>query len=202
MTAKFLFGPALAFGLLLSGAALAQAQPAAPAAPMASGEGMHGMHGMRAMGRSPAERAEMHKKMCSDQFAKGAARRAYLEARLELTPAQKPLFDKWAQALATNAQNRRASCLSMMPNEGAAPSILERQARMEKRLAEREKALKAAMPSLEALYQALNPDQRKVLDHMHNRVGHHPMARMHHWMGGNMGMPQVQPGGPMEHGPQ
>ena len=197
MTAKSLFGPVLAMGLLFSGAALAQAQPAAPVAPAAPGGGM------RAMGHSPADMAEMHKKMCGEHFAKGAARRAYLEARLDLTAAQKPLFDKWAQALAANAQTRRASCLTMMPKDGAPPTILERQARMEKRLAEHEKALKAALPSLEALYQALTPDQRKVLDHMHGRMGHHPMAGMHHGMrpGMQMGM-RVQPGGPMEHGPQ
>jgi hypothetical protein len=200
MTAKSLFGPVLAFGLLFSGTAFAQAEPAASAPAALPGGGMH------AMGKSAADMAEMHKTMCADHFAKGAARRAYLETRLELTPAQKPLFDKWAQALAANAQTRRANCLAMMSKDQTPPTILERQARMEKRLAEREKALKAAMPSLEALYQALTPDQRKVLDHMHGRMGHRPMAGMHHGMGPGMGMhmglPNIQPGGPMEHGPQ
>ena len=196
MTAKSLFGPVLAMGLLISGSAFAQAQPAA-SAPAAIPGG-----GMRAMGKSPADMAEMHKTMCSDQFAKGAARRAYLETRLELTPAQKPLFDKWAQALAANAQTRRANCLAMMPKDQTPPTILEREARMEKRLAEREKALKAALPSLEALYQALTPEQRKVLDHMHAGKRHHMMAAMHHGMRPDMGMPHMQPGGPMEHGPQ
>jgi hypothetical protein len=199
MTAKSLFRPVLAFGLLVSGTAFAQVPPAAPVAPEQPGGGMHSMR------HSPADMAEMHKKVCADQFAKGAARRAYLETRLELTAAQKPLFDKWAQALASNAQNRRANCLTMMPKEGAPPTILERQARMEKRLAEREKALKATLPSLEALYQALTPDQRKVLDHMHGRRGHHAWAGMRHGMGPgmHMGMPKdVRPGGPMEHGPQ
>ncbi len=65
---------------------LALAQPPAPP----TGD-------MPGMGHHRPDPATMAKEMCSDRLAWQVARLAYLESKLDLTDAQRPLFNKWRQ---------------------------------------------------------------------------------------------------------
>ncbi|MEA2780605.1 MAG: hypothetical protein QOK29_2149 [Rhodospirillaceae bacterium] len=125
------------------------------------------------------DRAERMKNKCLSRFARSAGHLAYLEARLQLTPAQQPLWDKWQQALAAGAGKQRESCLASLPAADAKPTALDRDTRIQNMLEIKVDSLKAARPALEALYQVLTPDQRKIFDHPrpkhgHGGFGHHP----------------------------
>src|ERR1700759_1921866 len=59
---------------------------------------------------SPAELAAQQKRMCQDAYAHQVGELAYLEARLELTAAQRPLFDRWKNAKLDIARRGEAGC--------------------------------------------------------------------------------------------
>ena len=110
-----------------------------------------------------SDHGSRHRHSCSEMFARSAGRRAYLEARLDLTPAQRPLWDKWQEAVKSGAAKQRDLCRQ---HEGQAEpaTIVERQAHFAALTATRAEALQAAQPALVALYEALSPEQRQVLD--------------------------------------
>jgi len=56
-------------------------------------------------------------------------------------------------------------------------AIVERQARFGEIAAARAQTLQTAQPTLEALYQALSPEQKAVLDHPMNGEGRHGWRR-------------------------
>ena len=75
------------------------------------GEGMGGWRGMmhhRMMHQDPQER-------CVDRLAWRAAMRAYTEAKLNLTPEQRPLWDKVQSAAQSEEQKERQLCTSLKP---------------------------------------------------------------------------------------
>jgi Spy/CpxP family protein refolding chaperone len=164
--------------LLWASVALAQTPP--PAEPGA-GPGWH--HGPM------MDRPAMHKAMCGDHYAHQVGRLAYLEAKLELTDQQRPLFAKWRQALLDGAAKHKAACLESGPKGDAKPTALDREAHLEKMLSAALQTLQASRPALQALYDSLTPAQRAVMDH-HGHFGHrgHP--------GGEMHGPHEMPGGP------
>jgi hypothetical protein len=167
---KFLLSAA-ALGFALS--ATAQTMPSAPAT---------------AMPHHP-DMAKMHQAMCGEMPAHAAAKLAYLEAKLELTDAQKPLFAKWRQSLLDSANKNKATCLANAPKEGAMPNALEREAHMEAMLEAHLQAMKAARPSLEALYNSLTAAQKQTFDHAHHGgMGHQGMMGHGGGMGGHMFM--------------
>jgi|GEM_PF-1351319 len=137
------------------------------------------------MAKEPSEKdlAAWHKSMCSEHYAHETARLAYLQARLDLTEKQIPAWVKWAQVETQTAEKERDACLAFTPKPDTRPSIVEREADMQKHLSLRLQGMQAAQPALEALYDTLTSDQRAVLDRPHD--GH---------MGGHMG----PMGGPME----
>jgi hypothetical protein len=112
------------------------------------------------MGGDPQER-------CINRLAWRAARRAYVETKLDLTAAQRPLWDKVQTAAQTEAQKERQLCASLKAS--ATPTVVERMARMQEFLSARLDGLAAAKPAVEALYQALTPAQRAILDHPFGR---------------------------------
>jgi hypothetical protein len=120
----------------------------------------HMMMHRRWMGGDPQER-------CIDRLARRAARRAYVESRLDLTAAQRPLWDKVESAAQAEEQKERQLCAALKGT--AAPSIVERMGRMQQLLAARLDGLAAAKPAVEALYQALTPAQRAIIDHPFRR---------------------------------
>ena len=171
-------GPSPAALAQNSGAAPSQAPAAAPAhdsegggeamRPMSGGGGgmdggpmmMHHMMMHRMMWQmmqgNPQER-------CIDRLAWRAARRAYVEAKLDLTPAQRPLWDKVQQAAQTEEQKERQLCRAL--KAGGAATVLDRLDRMQQFLSTRLEGIAAAKPALQSLYQALTPEQRAIIDH-------------------------------------
>ena len=75
--------------------------------------------------------AAMHKSMCEDHQAEAAARLAFVEVKLGLTDAQKPLFAKWRQAVLDSAAKQKATCLADAPktDQHQPPTVLEREAK-------------------------------------------------------------------------
>jgi hypothetical protein len=129
--------------------------------------GRHGgpmMHGMMMrhmmMHGDPQER-------CTERLAWRAAMRAYAEAKLNLTAEQRPLWDKVQSAAQAEEQKERQLCTGLKP--GAEATLLDRMDRMQQFLSTRLEGLQSAKPSVQALYQALTPEQRTILDHPFRR---------------------------------
>ncbi len=106
---------------------------------------------------------------CIDRLAWRAARRAYVETKLDLTAAQRPLWDKVESVAQTEEQKERQLCASLLPKTATASTVVDRMARMQQFLSARLDGLTAAKPAVEALYQALTPAQRAILDHPFDR---------------------------------
>ena len=121
---------------------------------------MHGMMHHMMMHRDPQER-------CTERLAWRAAMRAYAEAKLNLTPEQRPLWDNVQSAARAEEQKERQLCAAMKP--GAEPTLLDRMDRMQQFLSTRLEGLQSAKASVQALYQALTPEQRTILDHPFRR---------------------------------
>jgi hypothetical protein len=146
----------------------------AQAGPMSADSGEHGMpdHDHPGMHGWPMMRGMMMRHMmmrrgdpqerCTDRLAWRAARRAYVEAKLNLTAQQQPLWDKVQSAVQTEEQKERQLCAALKP--GAEPTLLDRMDRMQQFLSARLEALQAARPAVQALYQALTPEQQAILN--------------------------------------
>ncbi len=135
------------------------------------GEGIH-RHGGWGEGAPMMHRMMMHRmwmmrgdpqQRCIDRLAWRAARRAYIEAKLGLTAQQQPLWDK-AQIIAQADQHKeRVLCQSLKPGEET--TVLDRMDRAEQFLSARLDALRQAKPAVQALYQALTPEQQAIMNH-------------------------------------
>jgi hypothetical protein len=140
-------------GALLAGSAFAQSAPAS------NQDGHHGwMH--------HGDPAAFHANMCSDRYARAAAKLAYVDAKLDLNASQKPLFEAWKTSVLGSAKAGEAVCLAHKPDMAHPPTALERAAMMHKMLEARLAAMDAAQPSLEAFYNSLSAAQKAEVDHM------------------------------------
>ena len=109
--------------------------------------------------------AAFHRTMCADRYAREVGRMAYLEARLELSDAQHPLFDAWKAAVLGTAKTGEDACVAHQPPDFEhPPSIVDREAHERDRLTTQLAALDAEKPSLDTLYASLSADQKKALD--------------------------------------
>jgi hypothetical protein len=134
----------------------------------------------RMMHRMMMRRGMMHRdpqQWCLDRLAHRAARRAYISVKLNLTAEQQPLWDKVQSAAQTEEQQERQLCAALKP--GAEPTALERMDRMQQLLQARLNGLQAAKPAVQALYQALTPEQQAILNRPFGRggMGRTPPAR-------------------------
>jgi hypothetical protein len=159
---------AVAFPLLARSAEEGDLQYA-QAGPMSADSGEHGMPGddrpgMRGwpMMRGMMMRRQDPQERCTDRLAWRAARRAYVEVKLNLTAQQQPLWDKVQSTAQTEEQKERQLCAGLKP--GAESTMLERMDRMQQFFAARLEALQAAKPAVQALYQALTPEQQAILN--------------------------------------
>ena len=123
-------------------------------------QGWQGMMMHRMMRRNPHER-------CEERLAWRAAMRAYVEAKLDLTPDQRPLWDKVQSAAQTEEQKERKLCSMLKP--GGDATMLDRLDRMQQFLSTRLEGLQAAKSAVQALYQALTAEQRAIFDHPFSR---------------------------------
>jgi hypothetical protein len=159
---------ALSFVAALSTSSLAFAQTAPSVPPV------------QAQPQAEQQGADEHRQTCTERYAHIVGRLAYLEAKLELTAGQRPLWDKWRDAVISGADQRRALCRQSPFRSGAHATIVERQAYFGRITAARAQALQTAQPALEALYQALSPEQREVLDRPMSGHRHHHDGDWHH----------------------
>ena len=151
----------------------------AQAAPsMGDQRGDEGDRRDRGPGRWPMmRRMMMHRMMmrrdpqegCQDRLAHRAARYAYIEVKLNLTAEQQPLWDKVQNAAQTEGQQERQLCAALKP--GAEPTALERMDRMQQLLQARLNGLQAAKPAVQALYQALTPEQQAIFNRPRGQGG-------------------------------
>jgi hypothetical protein len=148
--------PAVAVIALTTTAALAQMGPGAGRLP-----------------RPAEQRAGRQGDFCADMKARDAARFAYIEQRLNLTAAQKPLFDKWKAAADSVSADRLAHCGKARPaaNAQTRPTLPERNARREERLKQQLAALQKTGGPEAALYNALTAEQKQLLDRGGMRFG-------------------------------
>ena len=174
---------------MLAWSADSPAQPA-PAAPASAPQAMPGMGGKQGMmggmqGMMGGMRAEamghpgwmremmMHRMMqlspqqrCEERLARRAGMVAYVVAKLNLTPEQRPLWDKLQSLMQAAADRQHQLCASLKSaGDGGQETILDRVNRREQFLASRLQALKETRPALELLYQALTPEQKAIIDH-------------------------------------
>jgi hypothetical protein len=125
---------------------------------------------------------EEHQRFCTERYARTAGRLAYLEAKLELTAEQRPLWEKWRDAAISGADQQRALCRQSPFGSDTRPTIVQRYAHFGQMTAARAQSLQTVQPALEALYQALSPEQRGVLDRPareHGHEHHHDGDRRH-----------------------
>jgi hypothetical protein len=136
----------------------------------ARGRGGWGMRGWpmmrRGMWRSAAMRGDPQQR-CIDRLAWRAARRAYVEAELDLTAEQRPLWDKLQNIAQAEQQKERQRCQQLKPGEQS--TALDRMDRAQQSLSARLDALQSAKPAVQALYQSLTPEQKAIFDHPFRR---------------------------------
>lgn len=143
-----------------------QPAAAAPAQPggdqHAMGEHHHGWGHRWAM-RSPQQR-------CEAGIARRAARAAYVEALLNLTPEQRPLAQKVETAMQSAADKEHQLCAALpTAKAGQTATLMDRLNRHEQMMQARLDGMKEVQPALQALYAALTPQQKATLDHPFHR---------------------------------
>jgi LTXXQ motif family protein len=122
----------------------------------------HGMgRGHHSMGRFAGFGSE---RFCKERFAREAGFLAYIGAKLDLNAQQQPLWGTYHQAMMDAATKQRQACVENILPPDSHLTVLERRDRSQKMLQARLDRLQATRPSLEALYQSLSPEQRRVMD--------------------------------------
>lgn len=103
--------------------------------------------------------------ICLDGLAREAAMRGYVEVKLDLTAAQRPLWQHVADAAKTADEARRDLCQKLPASiEARPPTWPQALALQQEMLAARLVELQQVQPAVSALYDALTPDQRLSLD--------------------------------------
>ena len=138
---------------------------------------------------APGEIAAHLKQMCEDGYAREAGALAYLDAKLELTAAQKPAFERWKQARLDIAKRRADTCATMERPRAERPGMVERMAMREEMLKRQLADIATERPALEAFYKTLSPEQQREF----TRAAEHRLmerGRMlgHRMMGPGSGM--------------
>ena len=113
-----------------------------------------------------AEQTAQRRQICQDGYAHQVGELAYLEAKLNLTPAQQPLFDRWKSVKLDIAKRGEADCSTRelpVRNARTRPTPMDGMAREEDMLKRRLADLDAERPALATLYNALNQGQRDGL---------------------------------------
>jgi hypothetical protein len=107
---------------------------------------------------------------CEEHLARRAGFVAYIGARLNLTAEQKPLWDKVQAATQTAQDKQRELCGTLKPAaERGQETMLDRMSRREQRLTASLQGLQQVEPAVQALYQALTPEQKAIVDHPFRR---------------------------------
>jgi LTXXQ motif family protein len=145
--------------------------PAPPApsagAPQPGGAEHGGMHhgwGRWARNVSPQQ-------ACVDRIAKRAGFVASMGFKLNLTADQKPLWDKVVAATQAGEDNQRKLCAALpaSADDRDKQTILDRINHHQQVLQAQLQTLQQTEPAVQALYQALTPEQKTIVDHPFRR---------------------------------
>ena len=152
--------------------AWSQSPPPAPgAAPgMPGGVGGPGRDGMHP-GRGRWARNVSPQKACVDRIARRAGFVASIGFKLNLTPDQKPLWDKViaANETADNAQRKLCDALPASKEDFGKLTLMDKIKHREQVLQARLQGLQQAEPAVQALYDKLTPEQKAIADHPFHR---------------------------------
>jgi LTXXQ motif family protein len=109
---------------------------------------------------------ESPQQACIDRLARRAGFIASIGFRLNLTPVQKPLWDKVVAASQAAEDNQRKLCdaLPASAQDRDKQTIIDRMNHWQEMLQARLQGLQQAEPAVQALYQTLTPDQKAILD--------------------------------------
>ncbi|HEY6982645.1 Spy/CpxP family protein refolding chaperone [Reyranella sp.] len=139
--------------------------PAAPAQPPAAGGPEQARHHQR----SP-------QKACVEHLARRIGNRAYLKARLDLKPEQMSAWNAFEKAADEASAKEKTFCAGLPAEIKTPQNFAERFTLHESRIKMRADTLEAVKPSLLALYAALTPEQKEILDRptmeRHGRMRH------------------------------
>jgi Spy/CpxP family protein refolding chaperone len=134
------------------------------------------------MGQGP--RAEqMQGKMAERMKQRMAQRQADLKAKLKLTPEQEGAWTQFTTAMQPPAQGPKRPD----PAEMAKLTTPQRMEKMQAMKAERDAEMTKRMDAVKAFYTTLTPEQQKVFDAEHARMGHGGHSGHHGPMMGRQG---------------
>jgi len=132
------------------------------------------------------DHAMMHRALrgqfCQDMYARKAGEMGFLEAKLQLTASQQPLFARWKGISLDIAKRRESACGGRLQKarSGQRPDVMQRLDREETMLKTRLADLQAERPALSALYGALNPTQKQEFARTaRHHMGEHMHMAMH-----------------------
>ncbi len=116
-------------------------------------------------------------RMCQSPSAHHEKALEESEAKLTLTPAQKPAWDKFAETVKAAHQGMIAQMCAKAKEKAEATTLPERLAQAEQKTQARLTSLQAQRAALEDLYKTLSPEQQKVANALplfapHDRHGH------------------------------
>jgi hypothetical protein len=138
---------------------------AAPGAPGGPGrDGMHGGWGRWARNVSPQQ-------ACTNRIARRAGFIASVGFKLNLTPDQKPLWDKLVAATqsAQDVQRKLCDALPASKEDFGKLTVLDRMKHREQVLQAQLQGLQQTEPAAQALYDKLTPEQKTIVDHPFRR---------------------------------
>jgi len=115
------------------------------------------------------------KTMCEERIARRIGNRAYLKSRLDLKPEQITAWNAFEKAADEASAKEKARCASLPTEMKTPPTFTDRFTQREERMKTRLASLEAVKPTLMALYAALTPEQKAILDRP-RMGGHH-----RHW---------------------
>ncbi len=101
--------------------------------------------------------------LCENLYASRAAGIAFLEAKLQLNSAQRPLFARWKDISLDRAKRHEEDCRAHAGHlrAGERPDMVEQLSREEDMLKARLADIQAERPALTALYAGLTPAQKE-----------------------------------------
>ena len=115
--------------------------------------------------QTPGEAQLSPRSRCLDEIAHEAGLRAYIAAKLNLSAAQRALWQRFERAAVSGADTRRKACANFPMSASPTPSALPLLIAYEKELlAARLAELIEIQPTITAVYNSLSPEQRAMLD--------------------------------------
>jgi hypothetical protein len=109
--------------------------------------------------------------MCVDRLARRAGFVASIGFKLNLTPDQKPLWDKVVTATqgAQDTQRKLCDALPASADDRGKETVIDRMKHREQMLQAQLQAMQQTEPAVQALYDKLTPEQKAIVDHPFRR---------------------------------